>query len=84
MCKKVVKPGTKLALVSHAPAALMRRRTAASKEFFGDTPNPGKGRLPFAIPLLRRMEKHRTPVRNVRGDVTIKMGVDSSAPRSGA
>jgi len=24
------------------------------KRFFGDTPNPGKGRLPFAIPLKNR------------------------------
>ena len=24
------------------------------KKFFGDTPNPGKGRLPFAIPLNNR------------------------------
>jgi len=24
------------------------------KKYFGDTPNPGKGRLPFAIPLKNR------------------------------
>ena len=33
-----------------------------------DTPRPSKGRLPFAIPLLRRMEKYRTPVRKIWDD----------------
>ena len=34
------------------------------EKVLGDTPNPGKWQLPFAIPLLRRMGKRRTPVRN--------------------
>jgi len=36
------------------------------KKFCGDTPRPGKGRLPFAIPLLKGIEKYRTPVRKIR------------------
>src|SRR6266571_2008186 len=32
------------------PQAASKKR----KRFFGDTPNPGKGRLPFAIPQKKR------------------------------
>ncbi len=38
------------------------------KELCGDTPHPGLGPPPCAIPLLKRLERNRTSVRKVRDD----------------
>ncbi len=38
------------------------------KERCGDTPHPGLGQPPFAIPLLKGLERYRTSVRKVRDD----------------
>ena len=60
-----------LFLVLHAACGGAR----GEKKSCGDTPRPSKGRLPEAIPLLRRMEKYRTPVRKIRDHSSLNLKV---------